>query len=695
MRELSHVLQYELLKSARKRMEKYVPGIVGAWLSGTYDRDRPVARAANDGITSFLDTEEKVLSFWRRCQPQILAYAQEAIKETPQTLSDERNMSLDDVQAKYDRVMGASMSLVVNLLFKLDDNHIQKHQEAYNTFLSGNKTLWGFIGNNDAFLRRTAAQLLLVCLDKQSQIIEGDLEIISHAFISEGLHSPQNSSSLQFLQALNKLTQKFPAVWSSAYKGKKSPFARLRQFIEKGSQGGPPEYWPVLTSLIRRVPADILPKDLDGAVDLLKAHRNGIASREEARTNTLAAWDSYFDVVQHLRVALSDASDSEQLLRAAVFPVFEQFLRPAPEQSGWTMGNSTLALAKAFRTCSLSEHNQFPKFLEEEWWRLAELLTTSMLTSLPEQSMDYPKSQNTVIGEAHRWFGLQAEIIKSPPLADSVDQTVGFLAGPCSSIIVKALEVISVRNGKPHGAAGTLEAALRLTPKLVSTVSSTQEAIASFLYEEFPKLLTSPSSGYLIASMYAFSLLPGQDEPVKGIWRIAVNKLLAAPASLQKTKAVQTLLSSHTISQLAQEDTDLQKYLLDYISKVVQGHLDEWSVYESAIIFDSLGTETAKFIMSVIVQSLGKHDNALRALEFIGRKRPQLLRIEDGTYLAVMTGLLLLLESPDPGIISRTSTLKSIIEKVDTATSSPNKAPFTILEIIRESLENIGPQSLS
>src|SRR5208282_654599 len=112
-------------------------------------------------------------------QPQILAYAQEAIKETPQTLSDERSISSDDVQAKYDRVIGASMSLVVNLLIKLDDNHIQKHQEAYDTFLSGQKTLWGFIASNDAFLRRTSAHLLSICLDKQSQIIEGDLEIIS------------------------------------------------------------------------------------------------------------------------------------------------------------------------------------------------------------------------------------------------------------------------------------------------------------------------------------------------------------------------------------------------------------------------------------------------------------------------------------------------------------------------------------
>jgi E3 ubiquitin-protein ligase listerin len=694
VREISHVLQFELLKSARKRMEKYIPSIVGAWLSGTYDRDRPVARAASDGITSFLDTEEKVLSFWQRCQPQILAYAQEAIKETPQTLSDERNMSSDDVQAKYDRVTGASMSLVVNLLIKLDDNHIQKHQEAYDTFLSGNKTLWGFIASNDAFLRRMTAQLLSICLDKQSQIIEGDLEIISHAFISKGLHSPQNSSSLPFLQALNKLTQNFPTIWSTAYKSKKSSLERFRQFVEKGSQGGPPEYWQILTSLIKNLPEGILPNDLDGAVGLLKAYRHGISSREETRTNAPTAWTSYLEVAQQLRSGLSNTSDSEQLLPVTVFPVFEQFLRPAPEQSSWSMGNS-VPLAKAFSMCCLSERSQHQHSLEKEWWRLTELLTTGMLTSLPEQSKDHVKSQTAVIAEAHRWFGLQAEIIKSPELADSVDETVNFLAGPWSSLIVKALEVISARNGKAYCAAGILEAALRVTPQLVSPLSSTQEAIASFMHNEFPKLLTSPSSEYLIPSLFAFSLLSDQDEPVKGIWKVAVHGLVATPNTSQTTKAIRSLISSQRISELAQEDIYLQGYLHDHTSKVVEGQLDEWSVYESAITFDSLSAKVASSVMSVITQSLGKHNNALRALEYVSRKRPQLLRIEVGTYLAVMTGLLSLLESPDPDTVARTSALKSFIEKADTAALGPDQLSFPILEIIKENLENVGPQSLS
>ena len=122
-------------------MEKFIPNIVGAWLAGTYDRDRPVSKAASDGMNSFFDTEEKILLFWRRCQVQILEFAQEAILETPETLSDERTVNADESQAKFDRVVGASLSLGINLLTKLSKQDINKHEEAYKRFITGNRIL--------------------------------------------------------------------------------------------------------------------------------------------------------------------------------------------------------------------------------------------------------------------------------------------------------------------------------------------------------------------------------------------------------------------------------------------------------------------------------------------------------------------------------------------------------------------------
>lgn len=695
VREISHNLQFELLKSARKRMEKHIPDIVGAWLAGTYDRDRPVARAAVDGITSFLDNENKILLFWKRCQPQILNYAQDAIEETPQSLSDERTVSADDAQAKYDRVIGSSLSLIVNLLLKLKHEDIQKYQDKYEGFLSGNKTLWGFISSKDAFVRRTTAQLMQICLDKQGQIIEKDLELVSHAFIAEGLRASQSGSSLQYLQALNRLTMSMPLAWTTSYKSKKPPLSRLQTFVEKGSQGGPLEYWQTLGQLLIRIPRGVLPSDLDGALDFLNALRGGISNREEVRSNASVAWSSYLDIIKHLGTGMP-IDPSSQLLRAAVFPLFEQYLRPSSETSRWSMGNSSGALAKAFSLCALSENT---KFLVEEWQRLAEALITNMLTSLPEQSKDHSKSQDTVVAEGRRWFGLQAEIIKSARGSESrLASTIQLLDGSSSSIITSALDLIVRRNGKAYGAAGIIEAAVRMTPDLMR-VPTAQQALDSFYRTDFQKYVTSPSSAYLIASLNSIHQLAHQSDLFEVSWSSAIDNLLSAPDTTNTIDAIRGLTASHSVTSLAQHNKNLQGFLFNNLSSVAEGKSQEWALFESAITFDSLETITAKKLVTVIVQSLENNfydENApLRSLEFISQKKSHLLRDDDAVYLTIMTRLLALTETANAETVSRASTLKSSIDAKNESVGQSSRGSSSLLAIIRENLETADLQSLA
>lgn len=675
-------------------MEKYIPVVVGAWLAGTYDRDRPVARAASDGIASFLDTADKVLMFWRKCQPQILSYAQEAIEEKPETLSDERTVSPDDAQAKYDRVIGASLSLIVNLLGKLGKDDIKKQEEAYDGFLLGNKTLWSFSGSKDAFVRRITDQLLLVCLEKQSHVIEQDLELVSAAFVAEGLRTSQLGSSLPFLQAVTALTSKYPHVWTSAYKGKKSPLSRLRSFVEKGSQAGPPEFWQTLTSLLVKLPQGVLPTDFEGVVGFLKAHRDGISSREELRTNAPSAWSSYFDVVKHLGNGLPDAQAYGKLLSAAVYPIFEQYIRPAPENSRWSMGNSVGALARAFSLCAASKNPEISGALSAEWQRLAEMVVQSMLISLPQQSKDHAKSQGAVVAEVHRWFGLQAEILKH----DASVSTVNLLAESAGFIITRAIELIINREGKPYGAASAIEAAFRLTPKLVEASPAAGKSLAPFFSGQLPKLIFSPSWSYLTASLDRLQHLPDKTSLYESAWQSALDALMAMPDSQQKSVAVRALISYHAASDLKQDDEDLQEYLLRSTSLALQGDQDAWSTFEIAVTFRALSTKSFSGVVGIILERLDIRNPGveiiLRGLELLASKQPKLLLAEGADHLTIMTRLLSLTEGTDPAITSRAKTLMATIEGTNSVGTESDKTSPTIA-IIRENLETAGPQSLA
>ena len=673
-------------------MEKHIPKIVGSWLSGTYDRDRPVARAATDGIKSFLDTDDKVAIFWKRCQVQILDYAQEAINETPQTLSDERTMSADEVEAKYFRVVGSSISLVVNLLVKLSSDDILKYQDKYEEFLA-NKKLWALAACEDSFVRRTTDQLLTVCLDKQRYIVENDLELVSHAFIAEALKASQASSAFQLLQSLGKLTYNFPHVWTSAYKGKKSPLSRLRHFLEKGSQGGPPEYWQAFRSLLSLLPAEVLPTDIDTSLEFLKTFRDGICNREEPRSNIGEGWSSYFEVARILVGNLADSATQGGLFQKSVYPVFEQYLHPTTENSRWSIGNNTAPLAKAYVVCASAKDSSLQQYFADEWTRLADDFISRILTSLPEQSKDYHKSQSGVAAEGHRWFGLLSKTLQKDASSDSDEM----LVLPSNKIIGTALKAIVNRNGKPYSAAATVESALRLSPTLMEVSPPALEAVKSFLETYLPKLILSPSSPYLVSMLNLLRSLPNQDEFFEDVWQSTIDGLLPLPNNVDKLKAVTALISNDAVAKLPQADSELQDFLLETSAKAVLGDSDAWPLFEAVTTFNALSESAEGKLVEQVLEHLDANDAnvdaAFKALEIISKKNLDLLRRESNTHVALITKLLAITELSDLPFAARANTIKTLLQNSrNSDQNTQDESP--ILHVIRENLETANPQSL-
>ncbi|KAH7313192.1 hypothetical protein BKA65DRAFT_517509 [Rhexocercosporidium sp. MPI-PUGE-AT-0058] len=693
VRELSHILQFELLKSARKRMEKYIPKIVGSWLGGTYDRDRAVARAANDGTKSFLDSPAKMALFFKRCETPIIDYAQEALDETSQTLSDERTMSADDMQAKYFRVIGSSVSLISNLLATLDKDTILKHQEKYEGILSGNKRLWAFASCEDAFVRRATDQLMLACLAKLPVIIESDMELVSHTFIAEALKSSQTTSAYQLLNLLVSLTSKYPQLWTSSYKAKKSPLSRLRTFVEKGSQGGPPDYWTKLGMLVLSLPVGVLPSEPDVLLEFLSAFRRGIFRREEPRTNTGVAWATYFSVTERFTTLLSSEAAQEKLLPEGIFPVFEQYLHPTPANDSWAIGTNISTLAKGLGIC-VSVNGSGESTLDAEWARLEKDFTTKILTSFPEQSKDYNASQAAVISISHRWFKLLAEVLKAGQPASR-----DLLVPSSQRIITACLGVIVSRNGKPYSATATVESALRLTPTVIGSWPGTLAALESFLENHLPKLILSPSGSYLISILNLFRTLPDKEASFESIWQSTVDGLLALPENVSQSQAIAKLIANDAVSKASRENSGLQEFLLQSSSKAIQGNPEARAIFEAAITFRSLSSATSAKVLDQVLAALDNRDSvldgALKSLEFISKNQPSLLDTQSTIHVTLITKLLGLTEISDSALASRANTSRAIIEKSSNTTNSDSPRQSSLVHVIRENLETAGPQSLT
>ncbi|KAL5117422.1 hypothetical protein ACEQ8H_004738 [Pleosporales sp. CAS-2024a] len=686
VRQNAHVLHGRIAACSGKRMAKHMPHSVGAWLCGLYDGDRSVVEATQSSLRHVFNTAEKIQNLRKAYQQPILAYCREAIdKESATTLSDERSVTPDDAEAKYSRVISACIALLGSLLSNLQPEELSKYHADYEALL-GDKKLWDFASYHDASIRRSLHRFLNTCLAKRPEAATANLDTISKSYLSVALNSDQTSSALDYIDALTALTSDHPTVWTGHYKSKTAVDRRLRQFLKKGSQAGPRDYWARLTPLFRAIPSEVLPSTAADAAELLSALHGGIIKKDEPKHNHEAAFSAYLDVVTLVNARLP-GEDRSKLLHEMVSPLLTQYLLPSVETSQWSIPSSaTAVLAKAVNIDGMATA------LAEQWPTYAKQLVDAIKTSAPEQSKDYDKSQMSVGRHATRFATLQEQALKHETFAPL--QPVFSQAS--SMVVAEALSVVKSRNGKPYGAAEAVAAILSRSRAIISE-THTQEQIDTFLHEDLPTLVTTPSSPYLIELLYALSGTPSFAES----WGAALKAILKEPESGTRSKALEAMLTSPRIPSsfdLAARDSELQTYVKDSVRESVEGTL-EWESFNRILRSPAkiIAPETTEDILLYLTQSLTISQQApysLQGLQQIARSNPSMLRefVVSAQGTKLLQSLLLASESPSDEIAHSAAAVNSSIQ---TLLSSESDSKQSIFELIQQGLREATSTSVS
>lgn len=582
----------------------------------------------------------------------------------------------------------------------LSPDEIGKNASFYVELL-GEARVWSFASNPDAFVRRATYKLLIAALAKQGEAL--DLAVLSANVVSASLHIDQTGSAFDYVKALALLSEISPTVWTQYYtgSGKKSATRRLCQFLKKGSQGGPPDYWNYVAQLLANIPSSVLVPGTESEPSqvsegqsgilpaVLDALHDGLSSRQEPRTNQTVAWNAYLDVATFLRGLLSSQKDCQQFVRQAFVPLLDQHIRPSQDRPRWTMTGSkqTQTCVRAFQEALKGAQD----VVIEEWHRISDLVVQDIQTSLPGQSKDYAKSQNAIAAETDRWYSLQAMILK-----DGVPTSVMNMFKETSlSLVSSAIIDIKSRNGKPYGAALTLEAAVRLAPELTLNDEETNKVISKFALEDLPDLLISPSASILVAFL---SLLKGTRD-FQRAYLSALRTLLAANDSPAKYQALESLVSSPLLSESA-SDEGLRTSINHSLQQALNGVSERWNLVNAALSNPSAPADLTGSILASMTESLSLHDQAaagLRGLELAIKHSEQAVK-----NFGVSTGgsnllsrLLFLTQSSDPELAVQARTLTSAIEGILASEKGSNQTMRSLIEIINKGLDTADTNSIS
>ncbi|KAH0351327.1 hypothetical protein KCU83_g4564, partial [Aureobasidium melanogenum] len=690
VRQLAHNVLGQIAVKSGKRMVKHMSRIAGPWLAGAQDSDRAAAKAAQDALKHVFNTPEKLQNLGKAFQQPILEHCRDALlNETVQTLSDERSVSPADTQATYSRVVATSIAVISNLLNDLASEEVAKQQGTYEGIV-GQSKIWELASyKEDVVVRRSIHRFLRTCLSKQKTAVEANLSTISEAYISKALPHDQTGSSYDFMLALVELTNAFPHAWTTSYTSKKPASTRLRGCIKRGSQAGPAEFWTNAWLLFSKLPAEVLPQKYSEAEELLNAVHDGVSQKDD-RFNASAAWFTYFkvfDLVQNT-ASLSD-EEHETLLNKMAVPAIEQYLRPSPNTADWLISGAK----PAWNVSKAAFCKRLPAVLEKKWPEYAALLIEDIRTSLPEQSKDFDKSQAHVASAAERWALLQSELLREEyQLPESVQAVFSKTA---KDIIKASLELLRSRNGKPYGAAAAVDELQNHCKALLAKDQETQDIIATFVIQDLPEFLSSPSQRQLVSLLYHFQT----DSRFDNAWNKAATALGNSPDSEEKLNAFRNLLASPRVkpaAEIAAQNGDIQAFLQrQFKSSLETG--EQWS-FVSGILKGApsvASTETVDSMLADLTASLSiseKAESALSGLQEISRSNKALVKehIKKPSGSQLLPNLLLLEESANESLAVKASSIsKSIVTEADKAGSQ------TILfDVVHQSLRDVSSSSL-
>lgn len=525
--------------------------------------------------------------------------------------------------------------------------------------------------------------------------------VISANLLAPGLHTNQAGSAFDFARAISLLTARLPDVWTAHYtgSGKKSAQNRLCYFLRKGSQGGPAEYWTQISSLISSLPPSIfLNATEDGYTDradaekrshslVLSALHEGLNSKAESRSSQSAAWNTYLDVFELVQASLPKSANSQELYHESILPILRQYIRPSPEFSRWTVSGShqrSICL-RASSIALLGDSQTFAK----EWRGLSGQIIEDLKTSLPEQSKEYTRSQDSLLAETGRWYQLQDALLggqASEFMRSIVEQST-------PSEIKSIVGILKARNGKPYGAAAALEASLQWMANIILGNNATKETLLGFVNEEIPNLMLSPSATYLVRTL---DLLEDKEDISRASER-CMQTLAHTPESTAKTNALQSFVSSPRLAH----NQSLFAIVLDSLRNALRSDDGAiWQLVMAAVVNPAAPKTLTDSILAHMVDCLTVSEQSstgLHGLEMTAEQNPSMIKelASSSKGSGLLSTLLLLSESNNPTVSQKAKGLSSLVERAIAVTDGPGKSTKPLLEIIVSSVGIAGAESLS
>ncbi|XP_046392892.1 E3 ubiquitin-protein ligase listerin [Ischnura elegans] len=255
VREASHQAQRQLALVAKKNLAPYLKALAGPWFTGMYDTYPPAASAARQAFQDAFPPAKTVeaISF---CQEEIFNYIfDNLVNQNANTLSNPKNSSAEEMEAKYTRTLISSLQGYSYFLQQLPAKVI-KNSESNNHKLLSSSKFWKYARHNSPMVRSSWFSALIAICQKAPFLLEDQGSQVAHAVFGNLDETDPGTLPVVWEAALHALVT-IKDCWSHI-DPHKVVFPKLWRVLKEGGQGNASTIYPNLLPLLSKIPRELL-----------------------------------------------------------------------------------------------------------------------------------------------------------------------------------------------------------------------------------------------------------------------------------------------------------------------------------------------------------------------------------------------------------------------------------------------------
>ncbi|CAH1975524.1 unnamed protein product [Acanthoscelides obtectus] len=299
VREASHNVLHQLVLKAKRNIAPHLKQLMAPWFTSQYDTYPPAASIAKQAFKdTFSDSKfQEAVVF---CQEDILSYISDnLLVQTPQTLSNPKHCTPEEMDAKYERVLISCLQGYRLFLEKVPVDSIKNTAELNSNIIS-NAKFWKFSKHKVANIRASWFKVLAMILQKAPSLLEGKAsQVTSTVFGSIEENEP---SVLPHVLETILLTMSTIQEWWTHINVEKVLFSKLWKILKQGIEGNSSTFYLNMLPLISHLPPTVDENALQFYNTLFDNFRIGLKQRSSAssRSEYVAVASSFVECLQYV-----------------------------------------------------------------------------------------------------------------------------------------------------------------------------------------------------------------------------------------------------------------------------------------------------------------------------------------------------------------------------------------------------------